>query len=62
MAMALLKGRNTLWRMVVEAKYESMWRGWCSGVVHGSYGVGVSKIIRRSGADFCRFVRYKGGG
>uniref|UniRef100_A0A2N9GCH1 Reverse transcriptase domain-containing protein n=1 Tax=Fagus sylvatica TaxID=28930 RepID=A0A2N9GCH1_FAGSY len=39
--------RDALWRRVVEAKYGSLWGGWCSKEVRGSYGVGLWKNIRR---------------
>jgi hypothetical protein len=35
--------RDALWRLVVEAKYDSLWEGWCSIEVVGSFGVGVRK-------------------
>jgi hypothetical protein len=34
---------KALWRLVVEAKYDSMSRGWCTKEVEGPYGVGVWK-------------------
>jgi len=39
--------REALCRVVVEAKYGSMWRGWCFNEVVGSFGVEVWKNIRR---------------
>jgi len=33
--------REDLWRLVVEVKHGSMWGGWCSNEVFGSYGVRV---------------------
>lgn len=33
--------KEALWRLVVEVKSASMWGGWCSNAVYGSYGVGV---------------------
>jgi hypothetical protein len=30
-----------MWKSVMEFKYESMWGGWCSNVVIGSFRVGL---------------------
>jgi len=38
-----------LWRSVVEVKYDSLWEGWCSNAVFGSYGVGVRKTLGGGG-------------
>jgi hypothetical protein len=40
---------------VVETKYDSLGRGWCSKVVAGSFGVGVWKFKDRVGSflEFC---------
>jgi hypothetical protein len=43
----------------VEAKCQSLWGGWYSNSVHGSYRVGVWKNIRRGWSDFSRFVRFE---
>lgn len=50
--------------MVVEAKYQSLWGGWYSNSVQGSYRVEVWKNIRwknirRGWSDFSRFVRFE---
>lgn len=50
--------REALQRLVVEAKYESVWGRLCSNAVYGSYGMGVWQNIRRGWGDFSRFVRY----
>jgi hypothetical protein len=39
--------RGELWRLVIEAKYESLMGGWWSKEVLGNFGVGVWKNIRR---------------
>jgi hypothetical protein len=44
--------REALWRVVVDSKYGSAWGGWCSNEVHGSYGVGLWKNIRRGWRSF----------
>ena len=33
--------REAMWRLVVEAKYGSLWGGWCSKLGKGSHGVSV---------------------
>jgi hypothetical protein len=51
--------RDALWRLVVDAKYGSLWGGWCSKVDKGPYGVSVWKYIRRGWDNFlqhCGFV------
>jgi hypothetical protein len=39
--------KEAVWRVVVDLKYGSLWGGWCSNDVHGSYEVGIWKNIRR---------------
>ncbi len=39
--------REAQWRRVVEAKYGSLWGGWCSKDVKGSYGLSLWKYIRK---------------
>jgi hypothetical protein len=51
--------RGALWRVVVDFKYSSSWGGWCSNVVHGSYGVGLCKYIRRDWWEFSIHTRFK---
>jgi hypothetical protein len=46
---------------VVETKYDSTRRGWCSKEVVGPFGVGVWKYIRRGWRAFSQFVRYEVG-
>lgn len=43
--------REVSWRAMMEAKYKSLWTGWCSNAVHGTYGVEVWKNIRRGGKE-----------
>jgi len=40
-------GREALWRLVIDVKFESLRGGWCSKEVLGTFGVGVWKHIRR---------------
>jgi hypothetical protein len=37
--------RDALWRLVVDAKYGSLWGGWCSELGKGPYGVSVGAGI-----------------
>lgn len=48
-------------RVVVEAKYGSMWRGWCFNEVVRSFGVEVWKNIRREWGVFSRFIKFEVG-
>ena len=43
---------DALWRRVVEAKYGSVWGGWCSKEVRGLYGLSLWKNIRREWETF----------
>jgi hypothetical protein len=53
--------REALWRLVIDAKFESLKGGWCSKEVSGSFGVGVWKHIRREWEKFRNFVRFEVG-
>jgi hypothetical protein len=53
--------REVLWRLVIDAKFESLKGGWCSKEVAGSFGVGVWKHIRRGWEKFRNFVRFEVG-
>jgi hypothetical protein len=53
--------REALWRLVIDAKFQSIEGGWCSKEVLGSFGVGVWKHIRRGWEDFRNFVRFEVG-
>jgi hypothetical protein len=53
--------RETLWRLVLAAKYESMRGGWSSKEVLGTFGVGVWKHIRRGLDKFSNFVLFEVG-
>jgi hypothetical protein len=53
--------RDALWRLVIDAKFESLKGGWCSKEVSGSFGVGVWKHIRRGWEKFRNFVRFEVG-
>ena len=52
---------EALWRLIMEAKYDSLSDGWCSKEVVGPSGVGAWKRIRRRWGVFRRFIRYKVG-
>jgi hypothetical protein len=53
--------REALWRLVIDAKFESLKGGWCSKEVSSSFGVDVWKQIRRGWEKFCNFVRFEVG-
>jgi len=53
--------REVLWRLVIDAKFESLKGGWCSKEVSGSFGVGAWKHIRRGWEKFRNFVRFEVG-
>uniref|UniRef100_A0A2N9J257 Reverse transcriptase domain-containing protein n=1 Tax=Fagus sylvatica TaxID=28930 RepID=A0A2N9J257_FAGSY len=44
--------REALWRLVVDAKYGSLWGGWSSKSGRGPYGVSVWKFIRKGWEEF----------
>lgn len=52
--------REAMWRSVVDTKYGSLGRGWCSNKVARPCGVRVWKSMRRW-EDFSKFVRYEVG-
>jgi hypothetical protein len=54
-------GREASWRLVIDAKFESLKGGWCSKEVSGSFGVGVWKHIRKGWEKFRNFVRFEVG-
>jgi hypothetical protein len=39
--------RDAWWRVMVDAKYGSLWGGWCSLELTSASGVGVWKNIRK---------------
>jgi hypothetical protein len=53
--------REALWRLVIDAKFESLKGGWSLKEVSGSFGVGVWKHIRRGWEKFRNFVRFEVG-
>jgi hypothetical protein len=53
--------REALWRLVIDAKFESLKGGWCSKEVSGSFGVGVWKHIRKGWEKFRNFVLFEVG-
>ena len=48
--------RDALWRKVVEAKYGSLWGGWCSKDVRGSYGLSLWKYSRKGWESFSKHL------
>jgi hypothetical protein len=52
---------EALWRQVVDAKYGSMWGGWCSKEVRGTYGVSLWKNIRKEWGSFSMHLCWKVG-
>jgi hypothetical protein len=50
--------RDAWWRVVVDAKYGSLWGGWCSLELVSASGVGVWKNIRKGWDSFSRFTRF----
>jgi hypothetical protein len=53
--------RESLWRRVVDRKYGSMWRGWCSNPIRQPYGVSLWKFIRAGWDPFSRLLTFKVG-
>jgi hypothetical protein len=52
---------DTLWRLGIEVKYESVRGGWSSLLVTGSYGVSVWKFIRRGWDNVAKYLRFEVG-
>jgi hypothetical protein len=50
--------RDAWWRVVVEARYGSLWGGWCSLESRAAYGVGLWKNIRKGWDTFRGFTRH----
>lgn len=57
--MALCYGEEGFVEIVVEAKYDSIWGGWCFNAVFGPYWVGMWKNIRMGWENFSKFMRFK---
>uniref|UniRef100_A0A2N9FVR5 Reverse transcriptase domain-containing protein n=1 Tax=Fagus sylvatica TaxID=28930 RepID=A0A2N9FVR5_FAGSY len=53
--------REAFWRRVVEAKYGSLWGGWCSNDIRGPYGVSLWKNIRKGWESFSKHLFLKVG-
>jgi hypothetical protein len=53
--------RKAWWRVVVDAKYGSSWRGWCSREPVGAYGMGLWKNIMRGWGKFSSHTRFEVG-
>jgi hypothetical protein len=51
--------RETLWRLVVETKFDNMRGDWCSKEIVGPFGVGVWKHIKWGWGVFLSFMRYE---
>ena len=50
--------RNALWRRIIEAKYGSMWWGWCS---KGLMGLVYGNISERGGKTFILLLSLRWG-
>ena len=50
-----------LWRWVVDSKYGSQWRGWCSNHSREPYGVSLWNHIRRGWTWFSQYIGFKVG-
>uniref|UniRef100_A0A2N9F0T2 Reverse transcriptase domain-containing protein n=1 Tax=Fagus sylvatica TaxID=28930 RepID=A0A2N9F0T2_FAGSY len=53
--------REALWRLVVDAKYGSLWGGWSSNSGRAPYGVSVWKFIRKDWDAFSLYCSYSVG-
>jgi hypothetical protein len=53
--------REAWWRVAVDAKYGSLWSGWCSREPVGAHGVGLWKNIRKRWGIFFDFSRLEVG-
>jgi hypothetical protein len=53
--------RETLWRLVVETKFDNMRGDWCSKEIVGPFGVGVWTHIKWGWGVFLSFRRYEVG-
>jgi len=49
--------RDAWWRIVVDSKYSSLWGGWCSLELVGTFGVRLWKNIRKGWESFLSFFR-----
>jgi hypothetical protein len=49
------------WRLVLAAKYGSVWGGWRSGAISGSHGVGLWKYIYMGWLTFNSHIRFDSG-
>lgn len=56
-----MRGREALCRVVVDSKYGSAWGEWCSNEVHGLYGVGIWKNIRRGWGELSSHIGFEMG-
>jgi hypothetical protein len=54
--------REAWWRIAVDSKFGSLWRGWCSLEPTGTFGVGLWKNIRKGWEKFVGFSRFEVGG
>ena len=53
--------REAWWIVVVDSKYGSSWGGWCSNEPLGTFGVGLSKNIRRGWEKFASHTEFEVG-
>ena len=52
---------DSLWRRVVDCKYGSQRRGWCSNQTKAPYGVSLWKYIRAGWESFAKHITFKMG-
>jgi hypothetical protein len=53
--------RDAWWRVVVDAKYGSLWGGWCSFEPRGAFGVELWKNIRKGWDTFKGLTQFEVG-
>ena len=51
--------RGALWIKVIDAKYGSMWGGWCLDIVRGSYGLSLWKNIHKDWPSFSTALSFE---
>lgn len=48
--------RDALWRIVVDSKYDSLWGGWCSIELAGTFGWGCGRTLEKARSHFQAFL------
>uniref|UniRef100_A0A2N9IN79 DUF3752 domain-containing protein n=1 Tax=Fagus sylvatica TaxID=28930 RepID=A0A2N9IN79_FAGSY len=54
-------GESTKFHLVIDAKYGSMWGGWCLDIVRGSYGLSLWKNIHKDWPSFSKALSFEVG-